>query len=492
MLYDLNFLSEGETFPPKSELTRLDAYRVNDMLLNDEPWSALPEYKQRILELLSRFALYKDETCYFYTANYWAELSDKVRELLFGDCPEIHTSAKESEENVKSILKETDFMQKCDEGVSDLVALGDWVIKIKEDEKSGKGTFINVDPSMWFPVVSRENVKEIKYHVIAWISTDNRTGASELHAQIHENGKFTNVAFRLKNLESNKSYKHEKTGQIVRYNEYTIGKKLENGSKTFDGFKLGQFNTGLNDFAIVSIANVTTSRSVYGRSDFDMITDSVIEYNTRMTLKNVVLDKHSAPIMYGPDIDNGDNKEFGNYLCVPENGVPPAYVTWDASMNANETTINAIKKDISNLSSMGTILDNDTFGESQGYDALMIKLAPALMRASRKSTKIEPYLKKVISLISQKGYTKIEADDITFVWHSGIPTTEGVRADIAAKHLATGWSKKRVLMIDYGMTEEEAENEIAQAEKESPDIPMFGISEENNEGNDEENGNVES
>lgn len=42
MLYDLNFLKTGEVFPPREELERLDAYRVNDMLLNDEPWTALP------------------------------------------------------------------------------------------------------------------------------------------------------------------------------------------------------------------------------------------------------------------------------------------------------------------------------------------------------------------------------------------------------------------------------------------------------------------
>lgn len=488
MLYDLNFLTEGNIFPPKSELSRLDAYRVNDMLLNDEPWEALPEYKQRILYTLSNFSLSQPPDCYFYTANYWSELSDKVRELTFGDPPEISATGEEKNNTIKDIIKDSGLMSKCDEGVSDLVALGDWVVKVKEDEESGKNTFINVDPSMWFPIVSREDVKSIKYHVLAWIAYDYKSDLCELHAQIHEKGKFTNVAFSIKEFKAKQNYTEPKTGQRICYNEYKIGKEITGTSEVLDGFKLGTFNTGLNDFAIVFVSNITTSRSVYGRSDFDMITDSAIEYNTRMTLKNVVLDKHSAPIMYGPDLPEGDNREFGNYLCVPENGVTPNYLTWDAAMTANENTIGTIKKDISNLSSMGSILDNDTFGESQGYDALMIKLSPALMRASRKTAKIEPAIKKILSLISQNGYTRLEPDDITVVWHSGIPTTEGVRADIAAKHLNTGWSKKRVLMLDYGMTKEEAEAELRQLESESPAFPAFGMGNENeyNDGNDEE------
>ena len=48
MLYDLNFLKRGADFPPKSEISRLDAYRVNALLLENEAWSALPAYKDRV------------------------------------------------------------------------------------------------------------------------------------------------------------------------------------------------------------------------------------------------------------------------------------------------------------------------------------------------------------------------------------------------------------------------------------------------------------
>ena len=95
MLYDLNFLKTGEVFPPREELERLDAYRVNDMLLNDEPWTALPEHKRRVLFLLSNFSLTEPKDCYLYNANYWAELADKTRELTFGARPTIKTDRQD-------------------------------------------------------------------------------------------------------------------------------------------------------------------------------------------------------------------------------------------------------------------------------------------------------------------------------------------------------------------------------------------------------------
>ena len=117
----------------------------------------------------------------------------------------------------------------------------------------------------------------------------------------------------------------------------------------------------------------------------------------------------------------------------------------------------------------------------------MIKLAPALMRSAGKKVILEKHLKKLISLLSVKYGAEIPADDITVLWHDGIPTTESVRADIAAKHLATGWSKKRVLMQDYGFDEATAEEIIEEARLEKPIMPSFGI-DEGNGGNDEEQG----
>lgn len=465
MIYDLNFLKEGELFPPRSEIKRLDAYKVNTMLLEDECWAALPEYKRRIVSLLANFAL-DSETVYLFSANYWADLVEKTQELIYGECPEI---IAENENALAETLTSTALFEKAKEGCADFVALGDWVTKIIDTDDGA--TFINVDPATWFPVVSRENVKNVTMHVLAWTANVSKD-KYELHVQIHEKGRYTNKAYDIKSYTPNAEYTVAETKQKIVYPAFEIGKELQ---KSRTDFILGVFPTGLDDFAVIASANNPGTRRVCGASDFDKITDAQMEYNVRMTLKNVVLDKHSAPKMYGPPFDGDDNTAIGNYLEVPPGETPPNYLTWDASMQAVLSTITELKDDISNLSGMGSLLSSKTFGESQGYDALMIKLSPALMRSAGKKETLEKHLKKLVSALSGKFGQKLSPAEISVLWHDGIPTTESVRADIAKKHLDTGWSVLDVLTKDYGWTEEDALRAIEQKRSETPSMPVFGV-----------------
>lgn len=466
MLYDLNFLKRGAEFPPKSEIRRLDAYRVNALLLEDEAWSALPAYKDRVLFHLANFSL-PSENVYLFSANYWADIVNKTRELMFGAPPDI--TANEKEELLQDILSATAFMEKAKDGVADFISLGDWVTKIVETDDGWD--FINVDPQTWFPIVSRENVKEVLAHVLAWIAPIDEKHF-ELQVQIHEKGKFTNRAFAISNYNPDSYYIVQSTKQKIYCPTYIIGGELSE-SKT--NFVLGEHTTGLNGFAVIASANNPSTRKICGSSDFDNVTDAIMEYNVRQTLKNVVLDKHSAPKMYGPPII-GD-KGFGNYLEVQPGGTTPNYLVWDASMQSVATTIDGLKDDIANLSGLGALLRSNAFGESQGYDALMIKLAPALMRSAEKRSVIEKHFKKLLSMLAEKNGAKIAPTDISVIWHDGVPTTESVRADIAQKHLNTGWSYKRVLMTDYGFDEETADAIIEEKRIETPGIPSFGADE---------------
>lgn len=466
MLYDLNFLRKGADFPPKSEVRRLNAYRVNQMLMDDEAWSVLPEYKNRVLYLLSNFSL-ENPNAYLYSANYWLDIVNKVQELTYGDPPDIATDG--GGEEISKILEQTELIEKAKEGVADFVGLGDWVTKTIETNDGYD--FINVDPSTWFPIVSRENVKDIKMHVLAWIAPVGEN-KFELHVQIHEKGKYTNRAFAVKSFNPDSYYIVQATKEKVICPTYELGEELDE-SRT--DFVLGEFNTGLDDFAVVTSANNANTRKVYGTSDFDRVTDAIMEYCVRTTLKNVVLDKHSAPKLSGPPLRGDTN--LGNYIEVEAGETTPNYLVWDASMQSVNTTIDGLKDDIANLSGLGSLLNSKTFGESQGYDALMIKLAPALMRSAGKKVILAKHLKKLISLLSVKFGKKIEDRAISVSWHDGIPTTESVRADIAQKHLSTGWSSKNVLVRDYGWTEEAAEQNVEEKRMESPAIPAYGFNE---------------
>lgn len=475
MIYAINeMLKEGAQFPPYEEIRRLDAYRINGMLCNDDPWSALPAYERRVKYILSNFAL-NEEDIYFYTANYWADFVCKIQELTYGASPNFKAGSEPTgtkSETLNAVLTASELLEKAKEGLSDFVALGDWVTKIIR-KADGLLDFINVNPETWFPVVSRENVREVQAHVLAWIAYFGEN-QYELHVQVHERGKYTNRAFAIREYNKNAFYTLGTSGRQIVYPTCELGKELQ---KSRDGeFKLGEWSNGLgkNEFAVIASANNARARSVCGVSDFDSFTEAAMEYNVRMTLKNVVLDKHSAPKMYGPPFQGDDNTAVGNYLEVPQGETPPNYLVWDASMQAVEATIEGTREDVSNLSGMGSLLSSKTFGESQGYDALMIKLAPALMRTAGKRTVLEKHLKKLISLLSSDYGEAIAPKEISVLWHDGIPTTESVRADIAKKHLETGWSTFDVLTKDYGWTEEQATTAIERKHAETPSMPFFG------------------
>ena len=115
MIYDLNFLKKGAEFPPKSEVKRLDAYRINQMLIEDEAWAALPGYKQRVMYLLSNFDL-PDRNVYLFNANYWADLICKMQELTYGEPPEIN--AKGQENAFRKLFDDTDFILRRNTGIN--------------------------------------------------------------------------------------------------------------------------------------------------------------------------------------------------------------------------------------------------------------------------------------------------------------------------------------------------------------------------------------
>ena len=472
MIYSLEELfKQNAQFPPSTEIKRRDSYRINELLMEDEPWTAMPDYKKRVNFVLGNMRTAGDSH-YFYDANYWQDLVDKMQELIYGEPPEYSGSTNEQTAFLNNLVVDTKFTQKITEGLSDFVGLGDWVTKV---ERTDDGyDFTNVNPAIWYPIVDRTDVKKVLYHVLAWL-VNVAKDKYELHVQIHEKGKYTNLAFAVDKYEPDAYYIDQVTKQRINCDLATLGKPLEE-SKT--AFELGEHPTGLNDFAIIASANNARTRSIYGISDFDKITEGAMEYNVRMTLKNATLDKHAAPIMYGPYLNGDGLGDVGNYIQLNQGDQQPNYLVWDASMQAVENAINQTQEDVANLSGLGSLLSSKTFGESQGYDALMIKLAPALMRTRKKRTALQDHLKKLLSMLAYGNGMQIPEKDITITWKNGIPATEGVRADIAQKHLATGWSMFDVLTKDYGWTEEMAEKAIERKKTESPQLPIFGVTEE--------------
>ena len=79
----------------------------------------------------------------------------------------------------------------------------------------------------------------------------------------------------------------------------------------------------------------------------------------------------------------------------------------------------------------------------------------------------------------------MQADEITIVWKTGVPESKNQIANTAKLHKETGWSQKRVNVVDYEMTPMEAQAEEERKRAETPQIPFGGTNADWEEGDED-------
>lgn len=459
MLYDMNWLASGKSFPPASEIERLADYKDHKAMFKGDLDTVFEAYKTRLIQIANKFTVLGyslDDAQFGIDLNYFQLISTKTMDLLAGDPPTVSIAGKS--DGIDDIKSHSKFAQRLRSTICDASRFGDGLIRVYKD-KSGKGNCTVISPEMWFPIVDRET-NEIISHCICWIEKTEPTFGRDkafLNVQIHDKGKYTRRRFELKDGQHNNTA-NLPNKRVVIYDSYKIGAELP-----VEGNAV--VNTGLDDFAIVPFQNFVPSDSVYGISDYDIVVSIIAELQVRYAIENFVLDKHSAPTPYGPssavkqNVDGSWSFATGAFVEVGEGEQPPGYMTWDASFQANHAQIEKLEKHLFSLSQMGAVLDDDSFGASQGFEALETRMTNAKLKARRMTDDLTEPVKKVISLMSQIGYTRIDESDLTVQWNDGLPTNEYRETEIANRK-ATLFTKKRLLKDHFGFSDDDADAEV--------------------------------
>jgi len=471
MLYNLDWLEEAKYFPPVSEIPRLKGYADNSNLFEDRPSLVLKPYEDRLKKIIT--SLNDDNWLsgwFNYCPNYWQLSTIKTADLMIGDKPNIKYEKKQNK--VDEALQYTDFFTKLNEMVFDNDSLGDCIVRPYIDSNSRRN-FVSQDPSMWFPVVNPENIKEVKTDVLAWIVCTHQDANNpsrnkyELHAKIQNRGTFS-VEYRKYSIKRMKikEYTDQITGEtFLNYEVYMIGRLLDTKIETATYSQL-----------VIHIPSITTSRSVYGTSNYERITATVAEIAIRESLASFILDQNSAPRLSAPDsafVRKGDRwvlKTGGRNFVVKAGEQAPIYITWDGNLSSNEERIKQLKSELYSLSEMGTVLNHDDINSSQGYEALEVKMINPKLKARRMCTRFEAPLKQLIAYLIDDKETKEE--DISIIFNDGVPATENQTLDMAQKKKNLGVSLRSVLIEYFGLSEEEADAEVEKARQESADAFM--------------------
>lgn len=470
MLTSLDFLKVGEYFPPQSERERLQNYSTYKKIFEGKHNEVYQNQIDRVKRVQGDF---QEVISYDVILNYQQLITKKTADLLCGETPKISIQDEKKQKIVDEIIKRNDIYNLIYILSMDSSRYGVGLFYLYKD--LNRGVIDLTQPALWFPVVHPRNVRKIQYHVLC-IPRQINEKETELYVEIHEKGRYTVKYFLIRN------------GKIVR--EFTDEEKV--------------IETGLNDFAIIPVTNLTTSDNIAGISDYTTIDSIVCELEVRFIQIAKVLDKHSQPSMQGPSSALTYNRETdsyslktGSYFVVENADGKVSYLTWDAQLEANFRFIQELQNALYVLSEMGGTLLGDKENEGGAVSGLAykLKMESPIQKVKRIRNSMDTALRKAISNCAKMEGYDIDEYELVIEWQDGITTDEKEEAEIM--QMKNGGkpviSHVTSIMQANDMSREEAEEEYERIVQEEIEANPLNVpnphlyDEEIDEENEEEN-----
>lgn len=420
MLTSLDFLNQGSAWPPPTELERLTRYKANrdlfegnhDQVFRD--WvRLLRDDQQASLEII---------------LNWPKRLSTLFADLLLGEPPQITAGDEGSpeQEAVARLIEQNGLLNTAYEVALDVSRFGVGLFKARYDRQA----IIEAQmPSVWFPVVKPDNVKEIVYHVLAWDYEEveqRLLGARTLRrlkVELHERGRLTTRVYDIT------------SGNISGM----IGEEQV-------------IATGVDDFLVVPVYNLSTSDRLTGLDDYSDLDSIVQELEIRVAQISRILDKHADPNMYGPssaweqDPKTGawSIRGGGKFYPVDQGDQPPGYVTWDGQLEAAFRQIELLMEQLYVLSeTTAAAFGQLKSGLAESGSALKRLMLAPLAKVNRIRMRFDPALKCVLRIASgleaaQGMANAVRLEDVNITWQDGLPDDEMEQAQIEVQRYGAG------------------------------------------------------
>ena len=443
MLTDLNFLQIGKSWPPDiiSERMRLSRYRDNLFLYKSESNKV-----NKILEQLSRIERvagnFIDIIIFAVEFNYYKLITKRITDLLYGDPPIIKVS-EEFQDVFSEIEKNNSIVDKLKMATKDVIRFGDGIFRVYVNEDRMVKLNI-VTPNIWFPIVNPMNIKEYKYHVIAFESEQNDND-KHLDVEIHSKGSYTRIKFLVRD---------QKIASVLDMQE--------------------DIPTGIDDFSIIHIMNEETSDSIYGTDEFEDIISILSEIQVRVGQIARILDSHASPKMSGPSSALEFNHQTGessmrsdNYIVTDEKEKEPKYLTWDGNIENSLSEIRLLLEQLYIISEMSPAILGafGNIGVSSSQESLQVRMFSTILKLQRYSSMLTKSIKKIILvMLSLEGITNINEDDISIIWKDNLPQNPKELAEIA--NIRTG-GKATQSQVSAIMNIDDLSEQMAREELES-------------------------
>lgn len=457
ILTSLDFLQAGQEFPPPSQLKRLGKYRHNKQLYNKMRVIDRKSYNHIVQVMQDNWRVVP----YSLMVNFYRKISYKTADMLFIEPPVFGAGDDEAKnEIVNQVVLNSTLMDIGRQIAIDTSRYGEGVLVVTE--RDGQGVLTITQPRYWFPVADPEDLRSIKYHVLAWIGDERNTQDGReftLTVHIHDKGLVTKHVAVLKG------------GRIDAIDE---GELIE---------------TGLDDFAVLPVQPNLTSDSAFSDDDYTDIEDIVTEIQTRWQQIIRILDKHADPSMTGsvknldvdPETGEATLKVGGFYGRESKDDPKTEYITWDGQLEAGFRELDFNMRLLAIISEMGPAIFYDEvlkLGSISGR-ALRMLYINALNKVARTRNAFDSVLKRGIYLASQLGYsTALERDDVGITWQDGLPDDPMEKAEIGKIRLDNAPSDSVIsqIMQQDGLNEEQAQEKYDQMQAENAqNVPPLNL-----------------
>lgn len=450
MLYGLEWLNPGTTFPPQEENNRLIAYKWYAGLFDINPFEAFGNYGNR---LIANF----DE--YFrlpLLLGYQRLVTIKLADMVMGAPPQITVNDNDAMTDlINDIRDQTDFDSKLYTALIDYSRFGATVLRLFDDDAytEHKANFAVWDPSEWFPVLRKDGTKRIAEHLLVWRvnrgTVTNPDWFLEVQRHPVEGKKYYQETYRM----------NADGSSVVKK---LVGKTVDNASLPC---------------AVMSITNLPSTTNIYGTSDYKIINELVIKATERMRQILHILDKHADPSMTGPATMLTTNTETGElefkaaqFYAVSPGEEHPEYMTWDGQLSAAFQALEALLNQLYVMSEMGEALMGNSKGNGQAISgtAMRYKMVAPLEKARRVCNAFTLPVKKLMAgLIQIETGKKLRYQDINVTWEDSLPKDPREVAELS--RLQAGSPQiiplKHVLMENYDMDAKDAEHFIEEIKK---------------------------
>ena len=483
MLYNLDWLNPGRSFPPLVEQPRIERYVQNARLFDNEHFAS-PLFRHRsgvhvdcvglyenccarISQVVGNFA---DIISVPVLLNYHRFISLKMADLVAGEHPTITGATDEENAKIKWIRDFTNFDEQLYSSVIDISRFGDVPIRFYKDEETDYFTFTIWEATGWYPIIMQDGTNRISKHCLCWLENKQPDIEEQddwyLHVQIHD------VA----------------TPEYYEYRVYhnfgdrnTIGKLVTQK----------RVETGLDKCDVFNIRAFAVSGTVYGYDDYVPIDSCLSEIITRVSQISAILDKHADPSMTGPPTMLRKNQatgefylEHSKFYVVADNDQKPEYLTWDGQLNAAFQQLEFLINQLYILSEMGAALTGGVDGSGNVVTgaAMRFKMVNPLAKARRVSNALTYAVRRIFSIIgsnlpdidpktgepSSGEDTPLPFNHISVYWEDGLP--DDPREQIENCKLATGETKMIPLedgLMTYFKKSSEEAKKLAEKVRES-------------------------